>query len=41
MPIEVPIFDKSLHNGNGDRVGFEKWEFMPDFVIFEGWFIGF
>ncbi|EGR29073.1 hypothetical protein IMG5_163630 [Ichthyophthirius multifiliis] len=40
VPIEVPIFDKSVQEGKGDRVGFEKWEKIPDLVLFEGWFVG-
>lgn len=39
---EIPIFDKSLSNGQGDRAGY-KTILDPssyDFCIFEGWFNG-
>jgi len=36
---EVPRFDKALHGGQGDRVGFKTVEGV-DIVIFEGWFLG-
>ena len=40
--LKIPIFDKSLHNGQGDRSGYLT---IPDaseidFCIFEGWFNG-
>ena len=40
--VKIPIFDKSLHNGQGDRSGYLS---VPspsdiDFCIFEGWFNG-
>ncbi len=38
-PILIPRFDKSAHNGAGDRTTPEAVE-KPDIVIFEGWFIG-
>jgi D-glycerate 3-kinase len=38
--IIAPIFDKSLHNGQGDRAGFKKFENV-DILIFEGWFVGY
>jgi D-glycerate 3-kinase len=37
--ILVPRFDKSLHGGLGDRIGFESVE-KPDICLFEGWFVG-
>ncbi|KAJ5108427.1 hypothetical protein N7456_005102 [Penicillium angulare] len=48
-PLEdtlLPSFDKSLFNGEGGRVPYERWERIPaseaiDVVIFEGWCVGF
>jgi D-glycerate 3-kinase len=37
--IEIPRFDKSLHNGNGDRTSPERVTNI-DIVLFEGWFVG-
>ena len=40
--IQVPIFDKSLHNGKGDRSGMRiisKREGQR--IVIEGWFVGF
>ncbi|CAD8087950.1 unnamed protein product [Paramecium sonneborni] len=37
--FEVPIFDKSLHQGQGDRVGFKKIQCQV--LLFEGWFVGY
>lgn len=39
FPIALPRFDKSLHNGEGDRTIPETIE-QADIVLFEGWFIG-
>ncbi len=38
-PILIPRFDKSAHNGAGDRTS-PKTVAKPDVVIFEGWFVG-
>ena len=36
--LNVPVFDKSLRNGLGDR---SHWRFdSPDLLIIEGWFLG-
>ena len=36
--LNVPVFDKSLRNGLGDR---SHWRLdNPDLVILEGWFLG-
>ena len=36
--LNVPVFDKSLRNGLGDR---SHWRFdNPDLVVLEGWFLG-
>ncbi|MBF2027587.1 MAG: glycerate kinase [Oscillatoriales cyanobacterium C42_A2020_001] len=39
QPIFIPRFDKSLHNGIGDRIAPEPVENI-DIVLFEGWFVG-
>lgn len=42
--IEVPIFKKSLHNGQGDRLPIEQWKKIQgplDLVLVEGWMLGF
>jgi len=39
QPIAIPRFDKSLHQGSGDRVASE-WVSGIDIVLFEGWFVG-
>lgn len=38
-PVEIPRFDKSLHNGAGDRTPPEIVSNI-DIVLFEGWFVG-
>ncbi|MEC4812134.1 MAG: glycerate kinase [Scytonema sp. PMC 1069.18] len=38
-PVAVPRFDKSLHQGAGDRTDPEIVENV-DIVLFEGWFVG-
>jgi D-glycerate 3-kinase len=38
-PILIPRFDKSLHQGQGDRITPEKVE-RVDILFFEGWFVG-
>ncbi len=37
--ISLPRFDKSLHNGAGDRIKPEVIP-QPDILLFEGWFVG-
>ncbi|KAJ5727644.1 hypothetical protein N7493_005464 [Penicillium malachiteum] len=42
----LPSFDKSLFNGEGGRVPFDKWQRISsgeiiDIVVFEGWCVGF
>ena len=39
QPITIPRFDKSLHNGAGDRIEPEISD-GADIVLFEGWFVG-
>ena len=36
--LNVPVFDKSLRNGLGDRSHWREDE--PDLLIIEGWFLG-
>ncbi len=36
--LNVPVFDKSLRNGLGDRAHWRKSS--PDILIIEGWFLG-
>ena len=37
--IAIPRFDKSLHNGAGDRIAPETSD-GADIILFEGWFVG-
>ena len=37
--ILLPRFDKSKHNGSGDRINPESVA-KPDILLFEGWFVG-
>ena len=39
VEIALPRFDKSLHNGAGDRLEPEVAA-KPDILLFEGWFVG-
>lgn len=44
--VDVPAFDKSRFDGEGDRVPQSEWEHVPasppvDVIIFEGWCVGF
>lgn len=39
FPVAVPRFDKSAHNGAGDRTK-PDWITGADIVLFEGWFVG-
>lgn len=38
-PVAIPRFDKSAHNGAGDRTE-PDWITGADIVLFEGWFVG-
>ncbi|KAG0682258.1 hypothetical protein C6P42_003274 [Pichia californica] len=43
-PISIPIYDKSAHNGKGDRQSNDTWLNIHkpvDVIIFEGWFNGY
>ena len=37
----VPIYDKTMYNGKGDRVGWQRVEKGTQLVILEGWCLGF
>lgn len=37
--IAIPRFDKSLHQGAGDRTE-PEWVEAPAIILFEGWFVG-
>jgi len=46
--IRIPSYDKSLHNGKGDRLPESAWRVINsagekpvEVVIFEGWCVGF
>jgi D-glycerate 3-kinase len=42
--VQIPIYDKSLHDGQGDRLPIEQWNEVKgpiDVVIVEGWCLGF
>ncbi len=39
FPIDLPRFDKSMHNGAGDRTVAERLD-RADILLFEGWFVG-
>ena len=46
--VKIPIFDKSLHSGEGDRLPKDKWNVVSikdqerlDLVVLEGWCLGF
>lgn len=40
--MNVPIYDKTAHNGLGDRSAEVRTEYGPvDLVLFEGWMLGY
>ncbi len=39
FPVAIPQFDKSLHQGSGDRIQSIEVS-KADIVLFEGWFVG-
>ncbi|KAG7895495.1 hypothetical protein KL905_003797 [Ogataea polymorpha] len=43
--VTIPFYDKSLHNGKGDRAPENEWTHLQgrkvDVVLFEGWFVGY
>ncbi|HEY9704162.1 MAG TPA: glycerate kinase, partial [Allocoleopsis sp.] len=40
LPLKLPRFDKSLHQGAGDRIEPLIIESSIDILLFEGWFVG-
>lgn len=40
MEVEIPIYDKGVENGDGDRVGFKIVNKKPDFIFYDGWMLG-
>lgn len=44
FPVQIPVYDKSKHNGLGDRLDKSEWTIVGhkvDLIIFEGWFNGY
>ncbi|CAG8515420.1 1291_t:CDS:2 [Ambispora gerdemannii] len=44
QPTRIPHYDKSLHNGRGDRAPVSTWALISppvSIVLFEGWSLGF
>ena len=42
--VRIPVYDKSLHSGLGDRLPADKWTVIQppvDVVVLEGWCFGF
>lgn len=42
--VEIPVYDKGLYQGRGDRLAHNFWTKVktpPDLILFEGWFNGF
>ncbi|CEP10980.1 hypothetical protein [Parasitella parasitica] len=43
-PVPIPVYDKSLHCGQGDRLDKSNWKYPVapfDIILFEGWMLGF
>ncbi len=40
MGVQIPIYDKGVENGDGDRVGFKTVNKKPDFIFYDGWMLG-
>lgn len=43
-PVQIPFYDKSMFNGEGDRSNESNWQTITspaDIILFEGWFNGF
>lgn len=38
--IEVPVFEKCLHKGEGDRARYNKIDHKVDIFVLEGWYTG-
>lgn len=42
--VPIPVYDKSLHHGQGDRLDRSEWKYARgpfDIILFEGWMVGF
>ncbi|KAI9473648.1 MAG: P-loop containing nucleoside triphosphate hydrolase protein [Benjaminiella poitrasii] len=42
--VPIPVYDKSLYEGKGDRLESSQWKYPVapfDIVLFEGWMLGF
>ncbi|KAI8333715.1 P-loop containing nucleoside triphosphate hydrolase protein [Chlamydoabsidia padenii] len=42
--VSIPVYDKSLHGGLGDRLPRQDWQHIHgqiDIILFEGWSLGF
>ncbi|KAF1803658.1 P-loop containing nucleoside triphosphate hydrolase protein [Mucor lusitanicus] len=42
--VPIPVYDKSLHSGQGDRLDRANWKYPVapfDIILFEGWMLGF
>ena len=39
MEVQIPIYDKGIENGDGDRVGFKTVNKKPDFIFYDGWML--
>lgn len=42
--VPIPVYDKSLHSGQGDRLDKSDWKYPVapfDIILFEGWMLGF
>ena len=40
MEVSIPIYDKGLHSGDGDRAGFKTITDKPSFIFYDGWMLG-
>ncbi len=40
MEVQIPIYDKGVKGGDGDRVGFKTVNKKPDFIFYDGWMVG-
>ena len=41
IPVDIPIYDKTVNKGRGDRVGWRTILYKSRVVIIEGWCVGF
>lgn len=38
--VKLPIYDKGVEHGDGDRVGWKSITKKPDFIFYDGWMLG-